>query len=67
MAVALTEHPAGFVSFRRQQPNHPPTQNDDSAVSPVSPAMQFGGYIAQITTTATFTTYETSGQPFIDI
>ncbi len=46
-AVALREHSAAFVSFQRHQPVFPPTQNVDSAVSPVSAAVQFSGSIAQ--------------------
>jgi hypothetical protein len=33
-AVALAERFAAFVSFQRQSPGFPPTQNVNSAVSP---------------------------------
>ncbi len=60
-AVALAEQSAALVSFQRLEPSLPPTQNVNSAVSPVLPAMQFSGnsaitaVIAAIAvTTATF-------------
>ena len=47
-AVVLAELPAAFVSFQWHQPTFPPTQNVDSAVSPVPAARQFSGNYAQI-------------------
>ena len=61
-AVALTERSAEFVSFRWQQPSLPPTQNLNSAASPVLAAAQFSGSIAQIAANAVTTaTFATSG------
>ena len=45
-AVALAEPPAGFVSFRRQQPSFPPTQNVNSAACSLTSACHFGGKCA---------------------
>jgi hypothetical protein len=60
-AVASAEPPAAFVSFQRQPPSIPPTQNVDLAVSPLLPAVQFSGSIAICAviavTTATFATF----------
>ncbi len=47
IAVALAERPAAKVSFQRQAPTFPPTQNDDSAVSPVPTATHFSGFNAK--------------------
>jgi len=52
-AVALREQTAASVSFQRQAASLPPTQNVDSAVTPLLAAVQFGGSIAQIATNAT--------------
>ena len=46
-AVALTELPAAFVSFQRHQASFPPTQNVNSAASPLLAAVQFSGKFAQ--------------------
>ena len=46
-AVASAEPSAESVSFQWHQPSFPPTQNVDSAVSPVPAAGQFSGSIAQ--------------------
>ncbi len=60
-AVALTGHPAAFVSFQRLVADLPLTQNVNSADSPLRPAVQFSGNIAQIAsnavTTETFVTF----------
>ncbi|MEP6986465.1 MAG: hypothetical protein ABI970_12750 [Chloroflexota bacterium] len=45
-AVALAEQSAGFVSFQRQQPSLPPTQNVTSALRSLTSAVQFGGKYA---------------------
>jgi len=42
-AVALRERFAAIVSFQRHQPSYAPSQNVNSAASPVLPASQFGG------------------------
>ncbi len=54
-AVALTGHPAAFVSFQQQQASHPPCKNVNSAASPLCPAVQFSGNIAQIASNAVTT------------
>ncbi len=60
-AVALTERSAAFLSFQRQIPGFPPTQNVNSAPHSLIPAVQFSGSIAQIAenavTTASFVTF----------
>ena len=60
-AVALTERPAAWVSFRWHQPGLPPTQNDHSAPPSLTAACQFSGNNAisatSAVTTATFATY----------
>ena len=60
-AVAIAEPFAAFVSFRRQQPNLPPTQNVNSAPCSLTSAGQFSGndaiYATCAVTTATFTTF----------
>ena len=61
-AVATAEHPAATVSFQRQQPNIPPTQNVNSAVSPLRPACHFSEKYAIVAvnavTTATYAVCE---------
>ena len=54
-AVALAEFPAEVVSFQWQQPSLPPTQNVNSAASPVFPAGQFSGNNAICATNAVTT------------
>ncbi len=60
-AVALTGHPAAFVSFQRLAADLPLTQNVNSADSPLRPAVQFSGiyaiFAANAVTTATFVTF----------
>ncbi len=46
-AVAFREQSAAFVPFQRLAPGFPPTQNINSAVSPLPAAGQFSGSIAQ--------------------
>ncbi len=62
MAAALTEQSAAFVSFQRQQPSLPPTQNVNSAPCSLTSAGQFGGNNAinatNAVTTATFATFD---------
>jgi hypothetical protein len=60
-AVALTELPAAFVSFRWQQPSLPPTQNVNSAPCSLTSACYFGGKFAKFAvialTSAIFATF----------
>jgi hypothetical protein len=60
-AVALRERFAEFVPFQRHLATRPPTQNVNSAVSPVLAAVQFSGNIANdganAVTTATFVSF----------
>jgi len=55
MAVATAEHSAEFAPIQRHQPNHPPTQNVNSAPPSLVSAMQFGGKYAIIATSAVTT------------
>jgi hypothetical protein len=56
-AVDFSLTSAESVSFRRQQPEHPPTQNVNSAhVSPTS-AGQFGGNNAKYAKSCEFCAY----------
>jgi len=52
--VAIAERTAEVVSFHRHQPSNPPTQNVNSAVSPLIAAVQFSGNIAICAIFATF-------------
>jgi len=58
--VAAAEHFAALAAFQWQQANLPPTQNDNSAASPLLPVRQFSGSIAinakSAATTAIFAT-----------
>ena len=61
MAVALTERPAGFVSFQRHQPGFSPVKIVNSADASLSPTYHFSGNYAisatNAVTTATFTAF----------
>jgi hypothetical protein len=46
-AVALSEPSAANTPIQRHQPNHPPTQNVNSAPRSLTSAGHFGGSIAQ--------------------
>ncbi len=60
-AVILAGLPAAFVSFQWHSPSFPPTQNVNSAASPVAAARQFSGNYAinakNAVTTATSATF----------
>ncbi len=62
-AVALREPSAANAPFQRKSPCFPPTQNVNSAASPMLPACHFSGSIANCAesavTTATFTIFST--------
>ena len=61
IAVALTELPAEFVSFRWHQPSLSPHKNVNSAVPPLLAAVQFSGKYANsaqnAVSTAIFATF----------
>jgi len=60
-AATISRVSAAFVPFQRQPPSIPPTQNINSAASPVHPARQFSenyaNNAANVTTTATFVSF----------